>query len=164
MASWLPRNIFGAVASSTLTPARVRLTLLRMLGANLGDCAIRSGVQIFGDPANLSIGDGCFLNVGVKIFPSGGVRIDRNVAIGPYSILITGTHKIGPTEKRASSPSVFEQVTIGEGAWLGAGVIVQGGVSIGRGAVIAAGSVVNRDVEPDTFYAGVPARKKRDLS
>jgi len=39
-----------------------------------------------------------------------------------------------------------------------------GGVTIGDGAVVAAGAVVNRDVEAGAVVAGVPARaiRKRD--
>jgi acetyltransferase-like isoleucine patch superfamily enzyme len=34
-------------------------------------------------------------------------------------------------------------------------------VTIGEGAVVAAGAVVNRDVEPGAVVAGVPARAIR---
>lgn len=37
-------------------------------------------------------------------------------------------------------------------------------VRIGQGAVVGAGSVVTKSVEPYSLYAGVPARKIRDLS
>jgi maltose O-acetyltransferase len=37
------------------------------------------------------------------------------------------------------------------------------GVTVGDGCVIAAGAVVNADCQPDGLYAGVPARRVRDL-
>jgi len=49
-------------------------------------------------------------------------------------------------------------VTIGDGAWLGFGVIVLGGVRIGEGAVIGAGSVVRRDIPDGGTVTGAPAR------
>ena len=37
-------------------------------------------------------------------------------------------------------------------------------MSIGNGAVIGAGSVVTKDVPENTVYAGVPAKKIKDIS
>jgi maltose O-acetyltransferase len=54
-------------------------------------------------------------------------------------------------------------VSVGNGSWLGTGVTVLPGVTIGEGCVIAAGAVVTADCAPDGLYAGVPARRIRDL-
>ncbi|WP_407108215.1 acyltransferase [Rhodococcus aetherivorans] len=77
---------------------------------------------------------------------------------------MTGTHRIGPGAKRASNPTEFKPVTIGDGAWLGGGVIVTPGVHIGPGCVVAPGAVVTQDCEPDALYVGIPATFKRRLS
>ena len=53
------------------------------------------------------------------------------------------------------------RVKIGNDVWIGTGVILLDGVCIGDGAIIAAGAVVNKDVEPYSIVAGVPARKIR---
>lgn len=41
---------------------------------------------------------------------------------------------------------------------IGMNVTVLKGVTIGEGAVVAAGSVVNKDVPPHCLVAGVPAK------
>lgn len=54
-------------------------------------------------------------------------------------------------------------VVIEDDVWIGANCIILSGVRIGRGAIVAAGSVVNKNIEPYSIVAGVPAKmiKKR---
>ncbi len=52
-------------------------------------------------------------------------------------------------------------VVIGRDAALYAGAIVLPGVTIGEGAVVGAGSVVEQDVPPFTYACGVPAQVVR---
>jgi len=150
-------------AASALIHSKVRLMLLRVAGARIGRARIMHGATIGGDISGLTIGDGVFLNTGCSLHPTGGITIGDNVSFGPRVVVMTGTHEIGPTAKRASDPTQFQPVAIGDGAWLGAGVIVTPGVTIGAGCVIAPGAVVTKDCEPNGLYVGVPAVRKRDL-
>lgn len=52
-------------------------------------------------------------------------------------------------------------VHLGNDVWVGHGAIILAGVSIGNGAVIAAGAVVSKDVEDYTIVGGVPAQPIR---
>lgn len=52
-------------------------------------------------------------------------------------------------------------VTIEEGASIGAHCLVLPGVTVGKGAVVGAMSLVNRDVPAGEFWAGVPAKRVR---
>lgn len=72
--------------------------------------------------------------------------------------LITHTHEIGDSHRRASPKTIYKSIRIEEGCWLGANVIVLPGVTIGKGTIIAAGAVVIRDCEPNSLYAGVLAK------
>ncbi len=47
---------------------------------------------------------------------------------------------------------------LGNKVWIGANVTILPGVTIGDGAIVAAGAVVNKNVEPGTVVAGVPAK------
>lgn len=55
-------------------------------------------------------------------------------------------------------------ITIGNGCWLGGGVIVVPGVTIGAGAVIGAGSVVTKDIPENVLAAGNPCRVLRKIN
>jgi galactoside O-acetyltransferase len=50
---------------------------------------------------------------------------------------------------------------------IGSNSVIMPGVTLGEGSVVAACTFVNRDTEPWTIYAGVPARpiklRRRDL-
>lgn len=52
-------------------------------------------------------------------------------------------------------PQVFSQVTVGRGAWIGAGAIVM--ADVGPGAVVGAGAVVVKPVSAGAKVGGVPA-------
>ena len=56
-----------------------------------------------------------------------------------------------------------EPIIIEDEVWIGANVTILPGVRIGKCSVIGAGSVVTKDVEEYSIYAGVPARKIRQL-
>ena len=54
-----------------------------------------------------------------------------------------------------------EKLIVEDDVWVGHGAIILAGVTIGRGAVVAAGSVVTSDVPRYSIVAGVPARVVR---
>ncbi|MTE00361.1 antibiotic acetyltransferase [Paracoccus sp. YIM 132242] len=62
-------------------------------------------------------------------------------------------------------PSAYEKgnlsVRIGNDVWIGRGAMVLAGVTIGDGAVIAARAVVSKDVPAYDIVGGVPARRLR---
>lgn len=141
-------------------PQELRWRLLRAFGIRAEQSMIAGRYFIGG--TKLSIGAGTYVNWGAFIDTSGGVTIGAGCDIGMNVTIVTRTHEIGPTGRRAGTP-VLAPVSIGDGAWIGANAVLLPGVTVGAGCVIAAGAVVTGDCASDGLYAGVPARRIRDL-
>jgi maltose O-acetyltransferase len=90
----------------------------------------------------------------IEIGPGAGIATDV--------MLCTSTHDMGPEHKRWGAYRTAP-ISVGAGAWVGIRAVVLPGVTIGDGAVVAAGAVVTGDVEPNTVYAGIPAKRIREL-
>jgi acetyltransferase-like isoleucine patch superfamily enzyme len=96
------------------------------------------------------------------IYGHGGVEIGTHALISPHVTIVSSNHRVGRLDEmimRAGNDLL--PTKIGEGVWIGANAVILGGVTIGDGAVVAAGAVVNRDVEAGAIVAGVPARLVR---
>jgi maltose O-acetyltransferase len=109
-----------------------------------------------------TIGDRTFINVGIVILDVAPVRIGADVRIGPNVQLLTATHPLDP-QLRRTGMQWGEPIEIGDGAWLGGGVIVCPGVTIGADSVIGAGSVVTRNIPAGVVAVGNPCRVLRPL-
>ncbi len=95
----------------------------------------------------------------------GGELINGDyVGMAAGSRILTGTHQFH-TGKRMISRLPPEQqdilrgkVSLEQDVFLGSNSIVYTNVTIGEGAIICAGSLVNRDVKPWTVNLGYPAK------
>ena len=146
---------------------RLRTQILRMAGFQIGSGTLFFDIPtIVGDRATLSqfrIGQGGLVSIQCYIDLAAPITIGNGATLGPQTMLITGTHKIGPPENRLGA-LIPLPIHIEDGVWIGARATILPGVTVGRGAVIAAGALVNRDVPANTMVAGVPAKPIRDLS
>ena len=88
--------------------------------------------------SQIHIGPRSFINFGAVVLDEAEVRIGADVQIGPNVQLITALHPLN-TEDRRSGTESAASVTIADGAWLAAGVIVPPGVTVGADAVVGAG-------------------------
>ncbi len=94
-----------------------------------------------------------------------GVIIQSGVHVGQHCILNTGAtidHECFIDDFVHVSPqaTLCGNVSVGEGAWIGAGAVVIPGVKIGRWSVIGAGSVVVKDVPDGVVAYGNPCKVK----
>ena len=87
-----------------------------------------------------------------------GVNIGEDVMTGAGCYINGGYYNYENTNVVLTDQSVMSQgpIEIGNGAWLGTGVIVLDGVNIGEGAVVGAGAVVMKNVSDYTIATGRP--------
>ena len=87
------------------------------------------------------------------------VSIGNNCSIS-HNVRIYTASKIADQDLDVSSSKKKQSgnVSIGNGAWIGANVFINPGVAIGENSVIGANSVVTKDIEPNAIYGGVPAK------
>jgi acetyltransferase-like isoleucine patch superfamily enzyme len=90
------------------------------------------------------------LMVMTDVFFPERIEVGDNCIIGYNTTILTHEYLI--REYRLGD------VKIGSGVMIGANSTILPGVTIGDGAVVAAGSVVNKDVAPHTFVGGNPIR------
>lgn len=120
---------------------------------------------IYGNPNRVKLGRNVELNNALLNVASGRIIIGDNVFFGHSVMLITGTHDYRKValERQRAWPKFGRDIVIEDGVMIGSGAIVLGNVRIGKNAVIGAGSLVNTNVDPDTFVAGIPARPIRKI-
>ena len=108
---------------------------------------------------DIELGDGTNIGFNCEVFSASRVNVGKSVLMAAYSYVIGGDHDFSdPSATILSQSRRSAGVTIGDGAWIGAGAKLLDGVTIGNGAVIGAGAVVRDDVRPGDVAVGVPAR------
>jgi acetyltransferase-like isoleucine patch superfamily enzyme len=150
-----PGDVFGesliAIGAGTLIAAFVSLSV-GMPGEYLDPAA---------DPV-ITIGNRCVIGRGSSVIARRRVVIADDVTIAPSVYVTDHNHTYADVQVPIGQQWPAEEaVSIGEGSWLGSGVIVLPGARIGRHVTVAAGSIVRGTVPDYSVIAGVPARVVR---
>lgn len=102
---------------------------------------------------SISIGAYCSIASGAVLI-AGGNHLVGSVSTYPFSM-------IDRWKDWNAEPQREQHLVVGNDVWIGSHAMVVGDVTIGDGAVIGAGAVVVRDVPPYAVALGVPARVVR---
>ncbi|WP_433341442.1 maltose acetyltransferase domain-containing protein [Streptomyces sp. CA-253872] len=111
---------------------------------------------------HLHIGPRTFVNYGLTALDVADITIGADCQLGPHVQLLTPTHPLEPEPRREKWESA-SPITIGDNVWLGGGALVLAGVTIGDNSVVGAGSVVTKNIPPNVVAVGNPARVTRPL-
>ena len=111
---------------------------------------------------NIEIGEGCLINHNNVLQAGkvdGKIRIGNYVHTGANVMIIAFNHAFDTRDIPTIKQDYYDaDINIGDDVWIGGGAIVLAGVTIGKGAIVAAGAVVNSDVPEYTIVGGIPAK------
>lgn len=141
---------------------RMRWSYWNFFLARLGKKTRFYGHISIASPDLVQIGKCCTFNEGVILNAKAPIIIGDYVRIA--SRVIINSASLDYESPRESRGHTSAPVTIEDGAWIGAGAIINPGVVIGKDAAVAAGSVVLKDVPARTLVFGVPARVIKELA
>lgn len=133
------------------TDARIRKKYLRRLGFIMGENTYSNlGLNftpLENEKISVEIGDNVSIAPSVTFISESSANNGKDINDLPYLKKVTKSKKI----------------IIENDVWIGANVTILPGIKVGKCSIIGAGSVVINDIEPYSIYAGVPAKKIREL-
>ena len=121
-------------------PARVRPTILRAFGAEVGRGSnIRNKVRVHW-PWKLTVGDHVWIGEGAWLLNLEPVALGHHVCISQDAVLCTGSHQ------RHSATFEYDNapISVGDGAWIAIRAVILRGVHVPPGALAPAGAVIAR--------------------
>lgn len=121
---------------------RNEIEVARKIGVSIGENCKLIGCPFWGsEPWLISIGN--------------HVEISGNVSF----ITHDGSTWVFRNQERYKNVIRYGRIEIKDNCFIGARSIILPNVSIGPNSIVGAGSLVRKDVEPNSVYAGVPARR-----
>ena len=126
-----------------------------------GECYIRRGCRLdIGGDANVSFGDGVFINANTKLIIMNSLSIGNGSVISwDCQLLDIDFHKISYIGRK----DVDHSIMIGDHVWIGCGTKIYKGSVIPDGCVVASDSVVKRAFSvKNALIGGNPARVLRE--
>lgn len=119
---------------------------------------------------NISIGSHIHISAYVGLYAANGIVMEDYSGISPRCTLFSamddfsGDYLIGPVHPEKLTNVTGGKITIKKYAQIGANSVVFPNVTIGEGAVVGACSLVNSSLTEWGIFVGLPAKWKKDRS
>ena len=129
---------------------------------NINGFTARPNVKINVSGGNLTIGKNTYLESFSTILCKGDITIGNNIAIASNVVIVDYNHVItNKTKNYTREADEIGKIIIKDNVWISAGVKILKNVTIGEGAIIGANAVVTKDVPAGKIYGGIPAKAIR---
>jgi maltose O-acetyltransferase len=146
-----------------LTPGVIRNPVFRLMLARCGRHVYFDHRVFIKFPWLVEMGETISIGRSVEFYPDffegSKIHIGSDVIIAPNVRFHAGDHDFSDQDYRNKGAPIH----VGNNVWIGAAALILPGVTIGDGAIIGAGSVVNKDVPARCLAAGSPVRVIREL-
>lgn len=111
------------------------------------------------DKVELSIGSNCIIGHFNEIYATRSIVIENRVLIADRVFISDNQHAYSNPQIPILNQGIVQKnnVVIGEGSWIGVGVVILG-AKIGKNCIIGANSVVTQDIPDYSVAAGIPAK------
>lgn len=159
--SFIQSRRLGALGSNVFIDKGVELLRYPRNICIGNEVVLKKGVQICScnKMAKVHIGDRTTVGFYTFIYASEGITIGSDCLIAPFVYIVDSDHSIEAAYPINRQKNQTAPIIIGDDVWIATGAKILKGVSIGKGAVIAAGALVNGDVPPYSIVGGIPAKE-----
>lgn len=160
MPKFLRIKIFGFYQTTKGKKGLImRYILLKTLAREVGDnVAIHPNVYLF-NIENLSLGNNVSIHPMCYLEAKGNIIIKDDVSIAHSVTILSVNHIFKDLKIPIKEQGItMKETVINENVWVGAKASILEGVTIGSGAIVATGAVVNKNVNTNNIVGGVPAK------
>lgn len=116
-----------------------------------------------GDLSHIKIGENCYIGDGIYFDLSNEIILQDNVVISGKVSLITHSDCNRSEQLSKIFPRKCKPIIIKKGTWVGFGATILSGTTLGEHSVLASRALLQSDMEPKTVYAGIPAKKIKNI-
>ena len=136
----------------------LKVSLLRLFGAKVGKGVVIKPMVNIKYPWLLEIADHVWIGEKVWIDNLAKVKLGSNTCLSQECMLLCGNHNF----KKSTFDLIVREITLEEGAWVGAKAVVGPGVVLESHALLTVGSVAVKSLGAYGVYQGNPAVRVRD--
>ena len=170
----MARKILARYNELSYDAKNERYDVLKQLFGRIGTNVSVGNPFICDYGRNIYLGDNVSINMNCTLVDCNKITIENNVLIASNVQIYTAAHPVElderltpgwkPDDEKYFCRTFALPVTIGDGCWIGGGVIIVPGVTVGENSVIGAGSVVTKDVPANSLAVGNPGRVIRKIN
>ena len=120
-----------------------------------------SGSNNVAYPQNIEVGENSYINGGGEIVasPNAKITIGKNCLISYRVHMCTDMHQYQSKEKSINMQGHREaNIIIEDDVWIGFGAQIMAGVTLHKGCVVGAGAIVTKDIPSYAVVGGIPAK------
>lgn len=142
---------------------RLKRHLLNWGNIPCGSGSKMVGPLYIGSVAKLQIGDNVWIGRNFSVYGNGKVVLKNNIDIAPDVAFATGSHQISNDSTHRAGSGISYTIVVEDGVWIGVRSTIMGDTIINSGSVIGACSLVNKSINKDGVYVGIPAKRIKEI-